>query len=108
MSDRDPDWDKLKRRYEDHSFYRLTNFQLSDEKLESLDAVMGIEGESKLSPEARERIVIEITTRALIYVRDAVREARREEAAKAIADIISASSLAEAKAKAIWRQRNIR
>jgi hypothetical protein len=96
-----------KKHYEDHVVYKIVNFQLADEKLASLDAVEGAEGESQLTPEAREAIVLEITMRVLSVMSGEILKARREEAAKAITSILSASSLAEAKAKAIWNLRNI-
>lgn len=89
--------------YTDHAVYKMIDFQLSDKKLAALDALDGHEGESHISPAAREAIVRELTIRVLTFIKLEADQARWDEAQRAADSVTSASSLAEAKAKAIWR-----
>lgn len=101
------DWDRASRQYQDHPIYKLVKVQLSEEKLESLDAVEGIETGSKLTPEARERLVLEITIRALALMNLEIADARRDEAARAVEIAKESSSLAEVRAKLICRKNKL-
>lgn len=88
--------------------YSMVIETLSDKKLESMDAVEGTEGESHISDEVRRALALEMSIRILMLMKLNRIDAREQEADVAIANIMSSSSLAEAKARAIWHRRNIR
>jgi hypothetical protein len=94
-------------KYSDEAVYKMLDFQLSAKKLATLDALDGKVGESHLSPAAREAIVLELTIRVLTFIKLEADQARWDEAERAIESVTTASSLAEAKAKAIWRLRKM-
>lgn len=91
----------------DEPLYRMVETALSQEKIDSMDAAFTGCEKSHLSDGVRRTIIIEITYRALTLLGMEIEAARRDEADIAIENTQTASSLAEAKAKAIWRKRNI-